>query len=118
MMSDSVDLYGMLIALQQRIEAELYNDFHVRQARRRIDSMHEKAIAYVWGREDGGDAQVTEVYGRKVIDASWEFGYMIAIMVAASALGDHTMTSAPNLRHCYAAFRASRDLREYVHEGR
>ncbi len=113
-MSDYVDLFGMLYALKERVRAELYNDFQVRQAMRRIDSMHEKAIAYVWGREDGGEASIKEVYGREVIDASSEFGYMIAIMVAASALGDYTMSTAPNLRHSWAAFRASRDLREYA----
>lgn len=117
-MSEFVDLHGMLYALKERIKAESYNDYQVRQAFRQIASLQDKAIAYVWGREDGGEIKISEVYGREIIDASMEFGNMIAIMVAASHLGDYSMSHAPNLRHSFAAFRASRDLREYVHEGK
>lgn len=117
-MTEAVDLHGMLYALQERIRAELYNDYQVRQAFRQIDSLRDKAIAYVWGREDAGESSIKVVYGREIIDASMEFGTMIGIMVAASHLGDYTMSHAPNIRHSWAAFRNSRDLREYVWDGR
>lgn len=115
-MSEQVDLYGMREALRLRLLAQDWNQWRINNALRQMDAMQDKAIAYVWGHEDGGGVKITHVYGRKIIDVSWEFGHMIAIMVAASYLGDSTMPHAPNLRHSFAAFRASRDLRDYVHE--
>lgn len=112
-MSDTVDVYSMLYALKKQIT----DDLPVHRAHRALDtveSMHGRATAYVWGREDQAGRKIREAYGRELIDASWEFGHMIAIMIAMYYLHGYPWSGGYNLRDCFAAFTAGRDLWDYV----
>lgn len=109
-MSEAVDVYGMFITLEEQLTARFPD------SRRSVAACHESlamAVGYVWGREDAGDRKVIEVYGREV-QASWEFGYMYGILCLMYRL--EMIFSKPTVRDAYNAFRASRDLTEYVHE--
>ena len=116
-MSDKIDLYGMMYALRERVVDEARNDYSAREALANIDRMHQKMIAYICGWEDCAGWYVKYAYGRKLISASMECGYMVAIMVAMSYLDGHSWPREPHLRHTWAAFRAGVDLRDYVYEG-
>jgi hypothetical protein len=114
-MSESVDLWGMLSALRARIRVESYNDFQRDRAFAQITMMQDKATAYMWGREDESGSKIKSAFGRELIDASWEFGHMIGIMVAMSYLeSGQRWSSVPCIRDVFAAFMAGTDLRDYV----
>jgi hypothetical protein len=115
MIENYVDLYGMLSALKDRISSELWMGVRAELALTHIAQMKDRAIAYIWGREDEARNKIREAYGRELIDAAWEFGHMVAIMVAMSYLEcGQRWPQTPNIRDTYAAFRAGTDLRDYV----
>jgi hypothetical protein len=111
-MGEAVDLYGMFRALEDQLKERFPNYSRSVEDCRQSLAL---AIGYVWGREDAGDRKIIEVYGREV-QASWEFGYMYGIVCLMYKL--EMIYSKPSVCDAFAAFRASRDLREYVHEGK
>lgn len=117
-MSSYVDVYGMLRALRERLGDEL-SEGRFNVAMRDVNSLQGKATAYVWGREDQAGTKIREAYGRELTDASWEFGHMVGIAVAMYYLQSNHDSGYPwnagyNIRDCFAAFTAGRDLWEYV----
>lgn len=116
-MKNHVDLYGMFEARTKNVRKDPFmTAYRIEQIIRQADRSLQAAMSYVWGAEDYGHQVVTEVYGRRIDSASWEFGYMYGLMHFLY-LTDQ-LYSMPCIRDAFVAFRASRDLREYVHEGK
>lgn len=113
-MTEQVDLYGMYVAILTQAHAD-YPEFRYAQIMAHAHGAQQAATSYVWGAEDHGSPVVREAYGREIYSASWEFGYMYGLMDLMYQT-ERTF-SMPSIREAYVAFRNSRDLREYVHEG-
>lgn len=115
-MDSLVDLYGMFQAMADNVRKDPFTStFGTERMIAQADKSVQAGMAYVWGAEDHGGEVVDSVYGREIISPSWEFGYMYGLMHFLY-LTDQ-IYAMPSIRQAYVAFRNSRDLREYVHEG-
>lgn len=79
---------------------------------RTVDRLMETARGYVWGMEDHGHDRITVAYGRKIIDASYEFPYMYGIYCCMYELG--MLGSRQPIQDAWRCFKAGRDFGDYI----
>lgn len=101
-MSEHVDVYGMLKALTATLPVG---------SRMTVETLRDNATGYVWGHEDASGQRVREAYGR-VVQGDWDFPIMYATYACLYELGQ--LTHRQPIQDAYRAFRASRDLNDYV----